>query len=276
MDTAFSGLNYYLWLLGQLSPSSVLDILLVAAIVFFLLETVQGTSAAALLRGALILFLLVIFASTLLNLTTLSWVLRNGLPAMLIAVPIVFQPELRRALERLGRTSNLLSLVGRKTAPENEAMVNEVVRAVDDLARLRHGALIVIERSTKLNDVAAGGIPIDGRLTAELLANIFYPNSPLHDGAVILRQARILAASVVLPLGEGSLEYRYLGMRHRAAVGVSEQTDAVAVVVSEETGKISIAVGGTIFQGLAPEELRTRLFGLLGFQADRSLVLARR
>lgn len=276
MDTPFSGLNYYLWLLSQLSPSAALDIVLVAAIVFLLLESVQGTRAAALLRGALVLFLVVIFAITVLNLTTLSWVLRNALPAMLIAVPIVFQPELRRALESLGRHSNLLSLVTSRAGAEDKAMVEEVVRAVDELSRLRHGALIVIERSTKLNDMAAGGVSIDGKLSAELLANIFYPNSPLHDGAVILRQARVVAAAVVLPLSEGSLEFRYLGMRHRAGIGVSEQTDAVAIIVSEESGKISVAVGGTISQGLEPEELRTRLCGLLGIEGNRSLVLAKR
>ncbi len=276
MDTLLSGFNYYLWVLGQLSPSAALDILLVTAVVFFLLEAVKETRAATLLRGALVLFLMVILASTLLNLTTLSWVLRNALPAMLIAVPIVFQPELRRALESLGRRSDFLSLLTRQSRAEDQAMIDEVVRAVDELARLRHGALIVIERTTRLNDMAAGGVPIEGKLTAELLANIFYPNSPLHDGAVILRQAKVLAASVVLPLGEGNLEYRYLGMRHRAAIGVSEQTDAVAVVVSEETGRISIAVDGTISQGLALEELRTRLSGLMGLVGHRSLVPARR
>ncbi len=276
MDGPISALGYYLWVFSRLTPSAILDILFVAAIVFALLEAVQGTRAAVLLRGALILFLIVVFASTVLNLMTLSWVLRNALPAMLIAVPIVFQPELRRGLERLGRSSNVISRIVHRSSGQEREMVDEVVRAVEELARMRHGALIVMERSTRLNDMASQGITIDGKLSAELLANIFSPNSPLHDGAVILRQARVVAAAVVLPLGEGDLGSRYYGMRHRAAIGISEQTDAIAVVVSEETGLISLAAGGTISRGMDSEELRARLLELLGRSSQRHLAVAER
>jgi uncharacterized protein (TIGR00159 family) len=195
----------------------------------------------------------------------LRWLLQNVIqPALLVAIPVLFQPELRRALEGLGRTNDLFGRpFGRANRFELVETVNGVARAAQQLSQQGVGALMVIERETGLQEYADRGVILEARLAVPLLLNIFYPNSPLHDMAVIVRNNRILAANVVLPLSEDVGGPRRYGTRHRAAKGISEQSDAIAVVVSEETGAISVVTDGRMVSYLNEARLRNMLAGLL-------------
>ncbi len=235
---------------------SVLDILLVALIFYGLFYLVQGTRAVQLLRGIVLVVILAVFASSILRLTAFNWLIRNSIPALLVAIPVIFQPELRRALERLGRPGTLLA---RRRASAAQ-IINTIVRAALELAHERLGALIVIEGSTGLQDFVDTGVLLDARLSNDLLLSIFYKNSALHDGAVIVREDRIVAAACMLPLSESNQLDHDLGTRHRAAVGVTEGTDAIAIVVSEETGAIAVAHNGQLTRGLDEGALNRRLF----------------
>lgn len=252
------------------NPQALLDIFSVALLFFWLLDVIQGTRAMRALRGiGILLFLAMILTTTISGLSTLNWLLRTAIyPALFVAIPVLFQPELRRAMERIGRTGGgLLHLpFMRNYAHRNELLetVQGVSRAAAQLARQHIGALIVIERETRLQEYAERGVILDARLAVPLLLNIFYPNSPLHDMAVIIRDNRILAANVVLPLSEDIVGgYRRFGTRHRAAKGISEQSDAVVVVVSEETGIISLVHEGHITSHLDEVQLRTMMAPLL-------------
>lgn len=240
----------------RFEPSSVIDILAIAVLIYLALLLLRGTVAMTLLRGVVILVVAVVILAEVLELTVLQFVLRNFFPALLIAIPIVFQPEIRRFLERLGRTG-LWRWPGR---PGYQQTVEVVAETVMELARRHHGALIVLERETGLEDYIETGVKLDALLSRELLEGIFFPNSPLHDGAVILRGDRVVAAGCTLPLshrGEGH------GLRHRAALGTAEATDAVCLVVSEETGQVSVAVNGRMMSGLDERQLRAVLRSLL-------------
>lgn len=243
-----------LWVLSHLSPSGVVDILLVAAIFFALLKLFKGTQAIQLLRGVVIFIFLTVLLSSVLRLTAFSWLIGNAIPALLVAIPVIFQPELRRALERLGRAGGFMDRPMREAAA-NRA-ITQVARACRLLSEARHGAIIVLERQTGLQDYAETGIQIHGRVSSDLLLTIFYPNTALHDGATVVREDQIVAAAVVLPLSGNSLPDRHLGTRHRAALGITEQTDAISVVVSEETGIISVAHNGRIVRRLDENRLR--------------------
>lgn len=225
---------------------SLLDVALVALVIYTALRLFRGTQAVQLLRGVLIVAVVLALLSFVADLPAFNWLLRNSIPMVLIAIPVIFQPELRRALERLGRSSPLFTRRGEST--KSQSLINEVVKAVDYMAERRTGALIVFHGVTGLGDVIERGIRIDGELSFELLITIFFPNTALHDGAVIVSGDRILAASCVLPLTDRELSDSQLGTRHRAAIGVSEQSDALVVVVSEETGKISVARNGRIIK----------------------------
>ncbi|HET7035383.1 MAG TPA: diadenylate cyclase CdaA [Thermomicrobiaceae bacterium] len=251
------------WIVTRLDLRSLIDILAVASIFFWVLWVAQGTRATQLIRGLVILVVLVVGAANIFDLTALKWLLDKTLPAFIIAIPIVFQPELRRALEQLGHTGSWLRPPF-TAQPEGqlEHMVDEIGRATSQLSRYRYGALIVIERETGLGEYVVRGVPLDANLTWQLLINIFYPNSPLHDGAVIIRGDTILAASCVLPLSE-NVTGSQLGTRHRAGLGISEESDAVAVIVSEETGRISVAHNGRLVRDLDQERLRRILRTLL-------------
>lgn len=262
------------WLLSRLGDlRAILDIIAVTCIIYWLLWVAQGTRATQLIRGAIIFLALAYFFATSLNLSTLNWMLSKTWPALVVAIPVIFQPELRRALEQLGHTGSWL----RTSFPASgeadlDRTVDEVVRAAAQLARLRYGALVVIERETGLQDYADKGVLIDAHLTRQLLINIFYPNSPLHDAAVLIREDRILAASVVLPLTDNISPTGQLGTRHRAAIGVTEDSDALAVVVSEETGQISVAHNGRLIRNLDQDRLRRVLRTLMRLDrpADRA------
>jgi uncharacterized protein (TIGR00159 family) len=256
------------WLFSQLgNPRNVIDILVVASIIYWLLWVAQGTRATQLIRGIVTLLAVVFFVGTTLQLTALNWVLSQTWPVLLISLPVIFQPEIRRALEQLGQTSSWLPMLRPGVDELAGRNVDELVKAATQLARHRYGALIVLERETGLQDYVERGVPIDGLLTRQLLINLFYPNSPLHDGAAVVRDGRIVAASVVLPLSDNTAATSQLGTRHRAALGISEQSDAIAVVISEETGQISIAENGRLQRNLDAERLETQLRGLLNLEA---------
>jgi len=246
-------------------PTALIDIAIVALLFFWLLRAIRGTRAVQLLRGIGVVLAISILLGSLLPLPTLRWLLFNAVqPALIVSIPVLFQPELRRALENLGRTNDLFgNPFGRHNNSELVETINGVARAAQQLSQQGVGALMVLEREVGLQDYADRGVIIDSRLAVPLLLNIFYPNSPLHDMAVIVRGNRILAANVVLPLSEDVGGQRRYGTRHRAAKGISEQSDAIAVVVSEETGAISIMNDGRMVSYLNEARLRSMLAGLL-------------
>lgn len=244
------------WIVSRINLGTLLDLAAVTLIFYWLLAVVQGTRAVQLVRGIIILWLASALLSTLFQLSTLTWLIRNSGLALLVSIPIIFQPELRRALEQLGRTGTWLNrgLLGGQRALE--AMIDEIAAACGILSRQKHGGLIVLERQTGLQDYADKGIALDAEVSRQLLANIFYPNTPLHDGAVIIRNGRIVAAGTVLPLSDNVLSPSQYGTRHRAALGISEYSDAIAVVISEERGTISVAANGRLVSNLTPDRLR--------------------
>ncbi|HYH11905.1 MAG TPA: diadenylate cyclase CdaA [Thermomicrobiales bacterium] len=260
------------WLLSQLfDPRSLLDVLVVTLIIYWLLWVAQGTRALHVIRGIVILFALLLFLGLALDLSTLNWVLARTWPGLVIAIPVIFASELRRAFEQLGHAGSWVKLPFGQH-PEDDGMdvaVDEIVRASAQLSRLRYGALMVIERETGLQDYASRGVQIDGILTRQLLINIFFPNTPLHDAAVIIRNRRILAGSVVLPLTDNISASSSLGTRHRAGIGVTEESDAIAVVVSEETGQMSVAHSGRLIRNLDQDRLRRVLRTLLSLDQAR-------
>ncbi|HEY3060220.1 MAG TPA: diadenylate cyclase CdaA [Chloroflexota bacterium] len=238
---------------GRFGISSILDVAIVTLLLYWLLSLIAGTSAATLVRGILILLTLGFVLSNLFNLTMLQFLLRASIPALIFVIPVLFAPELRRALEQLGRAG---SLIPRGTViSSNTRLADTVAAAAQQLAERRFGALLVIERSTPLGEFASSGVSMDALLSTELLLNIFWPNSPLHDGAVICHGDRLVAAAAVLPLTR-SRTNEHMGTRHRAAIGITEISDAIAVVVSEETGTISLANAGRMVRNLSEARLR--------------------
>lgn len=246
-----------LWLFSRMRFSDAIDVFLVACIFFAFMQLIRGTQAIQLLRGVVIFVFLAVLLSSVLHLTAFSWLISNAIPALLVAIPVIFQPELRRALERLGRAGGLMDRPTREAAA-NRA-ITQVARACRMLAEAHQGAIMVLERSTGLEAYAETGVAVKAQVSSELLLTIFYPNTALHDGAVIIREDQIVAAATVLPLSNSRLADRYLGTRHRAALGISEQTDAIAVVVSEETGTISVAHNGRMVRHLDENRLRNIL-----------------
>ncbi len=243
--------------------NNLLDIAIVAVFSYYLLVLIRRTRAVQLLLGVLVLVAVYAVAQVL-RLTLTTFVLQAITALALVAIPVVFQPELRRALGQLGQLGPLNRLLAPGTSEELETVVDEVTRGALLISGASHGALVVLERGTGLQDYSETGVPVNGRLSAELLASIFMVRSPLHDGAVIIRGTQIVAAACLLPLEDSGerAAHRY-GMRHRAALSISAQTDAVVVVVSEETGAISIASNGRIIGGLDEERLRRVLSSLL-------------
>ena len=236
----------------------IVDIVVMSFIFYRLILIIRGTRAEQLVKG-LFLLLLAMVLSDQAGFDTLHWVLRQVMTVGLIAIPIVFQPELRRALEHLGRGKIFKSAFWNLNNQEFENMLNELNKALPVLVKKRIGALIVIERSTGLKEWIDTGIPVEGVVTAELLVNIFFPRSPLHDGAVIIQGNQIVAAGCYLPLTDEPNLGKELGTRHRAGIGISEQSDAVAIIVSEETGIISIAHDGVLTRYLDEKKLRSLL-----------------
>lgn len=251
------------WVFSRFGFQSLIDIAAVTLILFWLLSAVHGTAATQLIRGIVILLLASIVFGSILQLSTLNWVIRNSIPALLIAVPVVFQPELRRGLQKLGRTSDWLALPlsGGSNRPSVQTL-SEISRASAELSEKRFGALVVLERQTGLQEYVDNGVGLDAVVSAPLLSSIFFPASSLHDGAVIIRLDRILAASCVLPLSEKVTPSDLSGTRHLAALGLSERSDAVVIVISEETGSISLAKGGEMVNHLSEGKLKSELISL--------------
>lgn len=243
-----------LWVLGRFDRVALLDVLLVTLVFYWLLFLLRGTQAVQLLRGIITLVLLIGLLSTIRELRAFGWLVRSAVPALLVSIPVIFQPELRRALERLGRTGSLLTTPGREQ--KMGQVIEGIAAACQVLSERRHGALIVLERETGLREYIDTGVGMDAAVTPALLETIFFPNTALHDGAVIIRGDRIVAAACVLPLIENLSGERNLGTRHRAALGVTVGTDAVSVVVSEETGIISIAHNGRMIRRLDLKRLQ--------------------
>ncbi len=244
----------------------VLDIAVVAFLLYQLLTLIRGTQAVQLLAGLGVLLLLNLVAQVL-HLRLLDFIFTNAGQVILIAAVVLFQPELRRALDQMGRLGVFHHWVGHHDAANVSATVDEVLRAAVTLSERRTGALIVFERGTGLEHLAASGVRIDGALTAEMLTSVFYPNSPLHDGAVIIRQGKLAAAGCVLPLADALPGVGRMGTRHRAALGLTLQCDAVIVIVSEETGLISVAHSGKLIRGLDADKLRELLVVQVGARA---------
>jgi diadenylate cyclase len=245
-----------------IEPTALLDIVLTAVLIYGVLTLIQGTRAVRLLIGAIILLVVYLIAQEL-ELRLLSTILQAGALVGIVAAVVVFQPELRRGLDRLGRMGSW-DWLGTSDVPGYQRTAGILAASAARLSRRRAGALIVIERDTGLGDMAETGIAIDAELSTELLTTLFAAGYPLHDGAVIVRGTRIAAAGVMLPLAERHASLEAYGTRHRAALGITEQTDALVIVVSEERGAISLADGGSIVRDLDENELRQRLYGLLG------------
>ncbi|MCO5175648.1 MAG: diadenylate cyclase CdaA [Thermomicrobiales bacterium] len=259
------------WIFTRLDPRALIDILAVSLIFFWLLWFAQRTRAAQLIRGLIILIVTVLAASRIFDLTALNWLISRAWPMLIVAIPIIFQPELRRALEQLGHTSAWLRPPFAVPADRDaERTLDEISRAASQLSRIGYGALIVVERETGLQEYADRGVRIEGVVSRQLLINIFFPNSPLHDGAVIIRNDKIVAAAAILPLSEREIPGGKIGTRHQAAIGITEESDAIAIVVSEETNRISIAHNGRLTENLDAERLRRALRSLLrvGESAD--------
>lgn len=251
------GLQEILWSIQNLTSSwqNVLDVLLVTSVFLAILLLVRGTRAATLLRGIAIALLLLWSLSFLLNLRAFSWLLSRALTAMSIALPVIFQEELRRWMDQLGRFVPF-SGAGQLSDDQRGGVIGEIADAVRYMARRRHGALIVLERETGLQEYVESGVPLNSVVTSELLQTIFFPNTALHDGAVIIRNDVLLAAACTLPISTARhLPDQQMGLRHRASLGISEISDAVTVIVSEETGRISVVVGGRFIRGIDAERL---------------------
>lgn len=221
---------------------NLLDIALVAAVIYGLLRLFRGTQAVQLLRGLALVGIIIAVLSQIQQLTAFRWLLTTAAPFIAVAIPVIFQPELRRALERVGRSAPLL--IRRTDNAEAQHLINEIVKAVEQMSQKHQGALLVFEGSTGLSEIADRGVCVDAALSSELLLTIFFPNTALHDGAAIIRGDRVVAAACILPLTQRELIDAQTGTRHRAALGMTEQNDALVIVISEETGNISAARNG--------------------------------
>ncbi|MBJ7594441.1 MAG: TIGR00159 family protein [Candidatus Dormibacteraeota bacterium] len=246
----------------------VLDVAIVAVLLYQLLKLIRGTQAVQLLVG-LGVIVAVGLAAEALHLRLLQFIFANGGQAIVIAAVILFQPELRRALDQVGRLGPVRSLLGQHAGADAQRTVDEVIRAASSLSERKTGALIVFERETGLENIATTGVRINGEVTAEMLATIFLPGTSLHDGAVIIHESRLVAAGCVLPLAETIPGVGRMGTRHRAAVGLTLQSDAVVLIVSEETGLISVAHEGRITRGLDAKALRATLMTMTGVDAHQ-------
>src|SRR5215212_3973009 len=254
-------------ILNQVRLATILDVGITALLIYWLFSLIRGTSAVRLVVGVTVLFA-VYFAARTLELRLLTQILETGAVVGLFALVVVFQPELRRALDRIGRVGSLAWLVSAEDRVA-ERVSTEVARATAAMSVEGHGALVVIERETGLEQIAETGVMIHGDLSADLLRTIFSPKSPLHDGAVIVRGTRIIAAGALLPLGETTIHAERFGTRHRAALGTTEQSDAIVIVVSEENGQVSLVQRARIVRNLSESQLAMALRRVLEPSQDR-------
>lgn len=274
-------INDITFLFQRFGWTDLLDIGLVAAVFFIVLMLLRDTEALVLLRGVFFIIVLLALFTSLVELPAFSWLISTVLPALVFAIPVIFAPEIRRALERVGRAGNVSFLTRTRDTSEKQFLetLNAIIKASGRLSERHHGALIVIQRNQGLGEYAQTGVPMNAKVTPELLLQIFYPNTPLHDGAVIIVNNTIVAASCVMPLSASGVlnrsPERTLGLRHRAAIGISEVSDAIAVVVSEETGSMSIAQDGKMIRRLNMERLQNTLLAFFHpaeFMGRKSLI----
>ncbi|MBM4436488.1 MAG: TIGR00159 family protein [Actinobacteria bacterium] len=248
------------YLASQFSFGAAVQILIVALLFHAILTLIRGTQADLLVRGVLVLVVAMLVIGRLLQLELINWILDNGLLLVLFALVVVFQPELRRMLERVGRTGAIVTHpFGVQSLEQSQRAIDEVVNAVELLAARLWGALIVFQRAGGLDEYATTGTRLDAELSQSLLMTVFYPGSELHDGALIVRGTRAVCAHAMLPLSEALGPHDHVGTRHRAGLGITEVTDAVAIMVSEETGGVSFAVDGRLERHLTSDQLRRRL-----------------
>ncbi len=244
---------------------TVVDLLIVSFIFYTILRLLRNTQAQTLFRGMIFIIIIIMLLTTLVDLPAFSYLIQNTLPAMLFAIPVIFAPEIRRALERLGRAGPKRFFSRKVIMPQDQIKdaITAVAAAAKRLSSLQHGALIIFQITDNLQEYIDTGVALHSKISAELLLQIFYPNTPLHDGAVIITTDTISAASCVLPLSSVGILNKtadhQMGLRHRAALGITESSDAVAVVVSEETGDISIAHLGKMIREIKPENLENAL-----------------
>ena len=262
-----SAVNYFLQnylskiYIPQLSWTDTIEIIIIAFLLYNILVWIKDTRAWALLKGIIVIGVFTLIAF-ILNLRTILWIASKTINVGIIALVIIFQPELRRALEQLGRKkilTNIFKFESEKDERFSNKTINEIIRATFELAKDKTGALIVLEQDVMLQEYEKTGIEIDAVVTSQLLINIFEHNTPLHDGAVIVRDNRVVAATCYLPLSDNMSLSKSLGTRHRAAVGISEVTDSFTIIVSEETGAVSVAVGGELIHDMDGELIRNKL-----------------
>lgn len=269
--------NYLLFIFQRANWLSVIDILLVAAVVFMVLYLLRDTKALVLLRGVLFLIVVISLLSSLRVLPAFSWLVTNTLPTLLLAIPVIFAPEIRRVLERIGRSGSIFAQD--QYTSEMDRIIQQVVRATRRIAEKKYGGLIVFSRLDSLQAFIDTGVLLKAEVTPETLIQIFYPKTPLHDGAVIISDDVIAAAGCVLPLSaSGVLEEspeRSMGLRHRAALGIAEESDAIAVVISEETGIVSLAHDDKLDKYVPLDELQTRLSGFFQVEQSQRSLLSR-
>lgn len=248
---------------NYIKVTDIVEILIISFFVYHIMVWIKNTKAWALLKGVLVIFIFVVIAA-LFHMTTILWIVENIISIAVIAFVIIMQPELRRALEQLGSRNFLSALfpfeVSKKdTTRYSDKTVNEIVRACFEMGKVRTGALIVMEQNHSLAEYERTGIEVDGIVTSQLLINIFEHNTPLHDGAVIIRGERVTSATCYLPLSDNRGLSKELGTRHRAGVGISEATDSMTIIVSEETGHVSVAYKGELFRNLDADELKEKM-----------------
>jgi diadenylate cyclase len=237
--------------------ANIVDILLVWFVIYKAIGLIRGTKAVQLLKGIFVI-LIIKFISDVFGLNTLGWIMEQAITWGFLAIIIIFQPEFRRALEQLGR-GRLFSRTAYNEEEDEGKMIEAIIKATDYMAKRRIGALISIEKETGMSDYIETGIQLDSRISAELLINIFIPNTPLHDGAVIIQKNNVAAAACYLPLSESPFISKELGTRHRAALGISEVTDSITVIVSEETGNISLTRNAELYRDVSMDKLRELL-----------------
>lgn len=268
---AITGLfNRIISVIPMIRLTNIFEILIISVLIYYILIWIRDTRAWTLLKGILVIFAFVLVAYVF-QMSTILWMFQNLISVTIISIFVLFQPELRRALEQLGRKNLLSSVfnlssgaaVDEQAAKVIEKTKSEIIKACVEMSKARTGALIVIEQEVRLSEYERTGIFLDSMVSSQLLMNIFEHNTPLHDGAVFIRNNRIVAATCYLPLSDNMLLSKELGTRHRAGVGISEVSDSITLIVSEETGMISIAHDGMLFRGLNQEELREKLSTLM-------------
>jgi len=269
-------LSNILFTFQRLDWLSVLDLMLVTTIFFVIFKLIRGTQAVVLLRGILFVIVLLLLMTSLFNLPAFSWLVQAAMPALFLSIPVIFAPEIRRGLERLGRVgfAGIFGRSANRLAHDLENTIHEIAVAAGQLADRKHGALIVLQRNDSLEEQIQTGVRMDADVTEELLLQIFYPKTPLHDGAAIVVDNRIVASACVLPLSTSSevlnkMHDRQMGLRHRAGIGVTEVSDAVAVIVSEQTGQIAVTHSGRMLRRLDVERLESILTSFLNPAKDQ-------